>query len=737
MNARLPNFACSSVMLLALAIFTNLNDTTYAQAPISASPLPRQIGDDTLEPLVPAKCDEPRDIQHGQALAHYLAGRALQLKGDNEAAFEEYKLAHETEPDSLEILEVLVPLAFALEKNEEGLRFAKQLVELNPENIQILRRIAMLEATQGNLEQAIIYYKQALEAKNLEPNSIIYVTLQRELGEFYTLTGQHDQAAKAFEVLLDAMQNPDRYNLNLNARAALLVNQAQTYERLGQTFLLAKNFDLATQAFKLSVSTSRKNPALLGYFMALVNAEQADYEEALTELNKYLDAKLNLAGEAPYNLLKRIYTNLGKESELLTRAEALLKDDSRNRPLSYFVAEQYIAAERYDDARQLLEAQLKRRDNQPAYQGLVKIARLQNDPEKYIDYIGDALTAGENTGPVEAEIEVASQNKEFVDKVLSAGLDRIATSPPKMNFAQAFLIGKLAMQAEDVPAVQKFYEYAIAVQPQPSIALYRELSLFLIDQEQYADGARILLDAADRPEFAQQKPALYYLAANALELNQETQRALDIIREAQQLEPENFEFRFFEGWIHYHARQFDEAITIFNNLLADVEGTDDLEIETRISLTLSNVYMMKGDFDQSEKVLEDIYEKNPDDTTLNNDLGYLYADRGKNLDKAKQMIQKALTDEPENGSYLDSMGWVLFKLGEYDEAIKYLEKAIENREGGDEVILDHLGDAYDKAGRSQDAIRVWTEALEATQKDGDKADPKLVESLKKKLETAK
>lgn len=731
-----------SLKSLSLAIMLAASTTTIvspvlAQQPPAADAVPRQIADDVFEPIDQEKPDEPKDIKHSQALAHFLAGRSLQLKGDNAAAYDEYKMAIAEEPESLEILEVLVPLAFALQKNDDGLNYAKQLVELNPENIQVLRRIAMLEASQGRIQQAITYYNQALEAKNLDKNSIVFVTLQRELGEFHTILGNHAEASKAFEVLFDAMQNPDRYNLNLNARAALLVNQAQTYERLGQTFVLAKNFDLATQAFKLAVSTSRKNPALLGYFMAMVNAEQGDFETALTELNKYLDAHLNLSGEAPYNLLKRIYTSLGKEGELLPRVEALLNDDSRNRPLNYFVAEQYIEAKRYDDARKILETQLKRRDNQPAYQGLLKIARLQNEPAKYVDYIGDALTSGENTDPLEAELEVAAQEKPFVESVVKEASGRVEASPPKMNFAQAYLVGKLAKEADDIDAVKKFFLFAIAVQPQPNIRLYQELASYLIEKEQYAEGTKLLLDAANRPEFSQQKAALFYLAANALELNHETSRALETIKEAQQIDPDNFEFLFFEGWIHYHARQFDEAITIFNNLLADVEGSNDVETETRITLTLSNVYMMMGRFDESEKVLEEIYLKNPDDTTLNNDLGYLYADRNKNLDKAKEMIQKALNDEPDNGSYLDSMGWVLFRLGEYDEAIKQLEKAVEKRDGGDEVILDHLGDVYEKVGRKDDAIRVWSKALESSEKAGDKADKKLLESLKTKLEKIK
>ena len=70
-------------------------------------------------------------------------------------------------------------------------------------------------------------------------------------------------------------------------------------------------------------------------------------------------------------------------------------------------------------------------------------------------------------------------------------------------------------------------------------------------------------------------------------------------------------------------------------------------------------------------------QRNPDDPWPNNDLGYLYAEQGKNLEKAEAMIRKALQEEPESFAYLDSLGWVLFKRGKAKEALEPLKKAAE------------------------------------------------------------
>ena len=101
-----------------------------------------------------------------------------------------------------------------------------------------------------------------------------------------------------------------------------------------------------------------------------------------------------------------------------------------------------------------------------------------------------------------------------------------------------------------------------------------------------------------------------------------------------------------------------------------------------------------------------------------NYLGYLLADGGVRLEEARIYIEKALAIEPENGAYLDSMGWVLYRLEEYHKAIEYLEDAIQLMDVTEEenyVIYDHLGDVYYKIGMYKEAVSAWEEALELKQ----------------------
>ena len=127
-------------------------------------------------------------------------------------------------------------------------------------------------------------------------------------------------------------------------------------------------------------------------------------------------------------------------------------------------------------------------------------------------------------------------------------------------------------------------------------------------------------------------------------------------------------------------------------------------------------------------------EKYPDDSGINNDLGYLYADQGKNLEQAERMVRKALEDDSTNSAFLDSLGWVLFKRGKTDESIKYLEQAAVNYPipDGDPTILDHLGEVYflkKDYGKARDAWK-RAEASSLRQEPPDKRLPEIRKKFK-------
>ena len=94
-----------------------------------------------------------------------------------------------------------------------------------------------------------------------------------------------------------------------------------------------------------------------------------------------------------------------------------------------------------------------------------------------------------------------------------------------------------------------------------------------------------------------------------------------------------------------------------------------------------------------------------------NYLGYMWAEQGVHLDEAREMINRALQMEPNNGAYLDSLGWVEFRQGKFEQALANLVRATQNISRDDPVLFDHLGDTYLKLNRMPQALESWQKAL--------------------------
>ena len=189
--------------------------------------------------------------------------------------------------------------------------------------------------------------------------------------------------------------------------------------------------------------------------------------------------------------------------------------------------------------------------------------------------------------------------------------------------------------------------------------------------------------------------------------------------------------------VYREANKLDESIAQYLEAIKKVRlakafKKSEREAEARVmEYTLTGVYVDNKQVDQSVELLEKLLKENPENGTFYNDLGYVLADNDRKLDEAETLVRKALsldadmrkkllddgqiTEElakQENSAYLDSLGWVLFKRGKYEEAYKYLDKASQDSEEGNHIeIWDHVADCLVKLGKKKDAVAVWTKAL--------------------------
>jgi tetratricopeptide (TPR) repeat protein len=232
-------------------------------------------------------------------------------------------------------------------------------------------------------------------------------------------------------------------------------------------------------------------------------------------------------------------------------------------------------------------------------------------------------------------------------------------------------------------------------------------------------------------------------------------KAVEECKEVVSLNPQAAEPHALLALIYSLQKKLDLATTEYEQALEKASRSNPKDIQ--IQKSLGEVYFWHRDFESAEKVYRMILELSPQDAQAHfylgivyeeqkktkeateefraavnidpeyaealNSLGYIYAEQGINLDEAQTLIKKALELDFNNPAYIDSLGWVYFKKGDYEAAIKELERAIGFME--DPVIYDHLGDAYFKNGILDKARESWEKSFKLDEKQ---------ESVKNKLQ---
>ncbi|MEK9622115.1 MAG: tetratricopeptide repeat protein [Alphaproteobacteria bacterium] len=233
-----------------------------------------------------------------------------------------------------------------------------------------------------------------------------------------------------------------------------------------------------------------------------------------------------------------------------------------------------------------------------------------------------------------------------------------------------------------------------------------DLANLLLGQQQISSG---LLDDATaslsriRLDGSLGQPAMIALADLAND-RERFDEAILILDEAIRLNPNDGYLYKQLGDSHRRARQYRDASKAYRSALELGHGTSD----THRNLGMVLEQMNKDD--SAEKHLLTAIEMNPADAFAMNYLGYWWADQGRNLDDAIALIERAVELRPDSGFFIDSLGWVHYRLGNLQEAVAYLEQATA-LEPADPEITGHLGDVYWRLGRHDEARFKWRYAL--------------------------
>ncbi|MHC4878078.1 MAG: tetratricopeptide repeat protein [Planctomycetota bacterium] len=729
---------CLALLTAASPALAQNDETSPPQDAAADAPRGLQIQrlDDPALPIKPVKPRSAEEEARVNARAWYMTGRVYQQKQDYRAARDAFEKARNLDPQAVYVYRDLIEVYFHLRKPDEAVKLAMEAVKLDPDDFELLRTIGFEMVKQRRLADAIRYLEQARNSPKIDPQSGFYVIVNKDLGIIYSGLGEMDKAADCYEVVLQALLKPSTFGLDSRTVSEFEKAQSTSYERIGQVLIAASRTEPAKQALERALARRRGKPSAVNLLLAELFHQTEEPQKALEQILIFFEANVQ-RGRAPYVLFRDILTKLDDTGSLLPRLEALADSDPENRDLKLFLAETYVDNDRLEPAEAIYLESLKERPTNGAYLGLARIYRQQKKAQELVDNLSvpyvQSLVQLSPPPEIEAELEAIAEASDFAADLVDLGTEAMKATPPELAFGASLLLASVSASVERYDESEQFFRHALKANPAQASLIVREFGQTMLSAERYEVAAQAYQEATGNPLLQGEKAQNFLMLATARELNGETDAALEAIAAAADIRPNNEFIEYREAWIYYHAHRYETAAEKY---AAHIEKHKQSRFLKQAKFSLSAIYVELGQMAKGEQILEEYLAENPDDPGVNNDLGYLYADQGKNLEKARSMIEKAVEAEPKNPAYLDSMGWVLFKLKEFEAARDWLEKATKLEDGDDSTIWDHLGDCHQQLDATGDARDAWTKALKLA-RDEKPQDPDLIEKIEAKLKALK
>lgn len=361
------------------------------------------------------------------------------------------------------------------------------------------------------------------------------------------------------------------------------------------------------------------------------------------------------------------------------------------------------------------------------------------------------LQSGTKVGQVLA-LDSTNTKKRLTEAVARAK----GSKEPPYSYDVGTVLGRAARLHQELDSGQFFYRYCIdranqlrleAIENRDIDALlksssqlgeaYGGLSDLFYENKKYEESEKVcreFLEKVDEGSVLRMAGYVSRRRIQALTKLGKNDTALKLADNLIKARPDDWLNLELKGWVQREIGQYEEAAKTYEDVLERIGKDKDLTDRQRDAFggemrhLLSGVYIDLAQVDKATEHLQTLLEKFPTNPTFHNDLGYVWADHNRKLDEAEKLIRKAieldraekLKDDPDlkpeelkdNASYLDSLGWVLFRQKKFKEAREHLQKAVQDPEGQHLEIYDHLGDVQLALGEKAAAVAAWKKGLE-------------------------
>jgi tetratricopeptide (TPR) repeat protein len=680
----------------AMAAFAQTGQSTPVESKSSDSKSPESKPADSKA----SAASTARKVDHAVAYYHYTLAHLYEEQvtayGRSELAnkaMEEYRLAIEADPSSEFLTAGLAELYVKTGRIRDAVLQAQEILKRDPNNIEahkLLGRIYLrsLGDMPGNgsgsdnvLKLAIEQYEEIVK---IEPNNVDDRLL---LGRLYRLNNDLQKAENELKTAVKL--DPDSEEA-VTTLALLYTDEGDTAQAL--------------QVLSAVPDTGRS--AKLYAALGATYEQRKDYKNAI---------------DAYKHAIRLDRDNLDAIRGL---AENLLNDGQIDAALDQY---KVIADANPEDAQ--------------TYLRISEIYRRQGKYDQALDSLKKAQAMVPDALEVPYNIAVVYEAQGRYDEAVKILQDLLKkTEKPDSSYSQSdrnnrgIFIERLGMvyrDQENYSAAVETFRKMIPLGDENAKTGYQDVIDTYRESKQWPEATAAAKEAAQK--MPGDRDIRMVLDAQLADTG-DPEKSLADVRSLLTGKPEDREVYVRLAIMYTRLKRFNDA----------EESLDKAEQLSTRAEDKENVYFLRGStyerekkYDQAEAEFKKVLASNPQSAVTLNYLGYMNADRGVQLEESLNQIKQAVSLDPTNGAYLDSLGWAYFRLGKYDLAEESLNKA-SLRMSSDPTVQDHLGDLFQKTGRLKLAAAHWERAVEEWNKTVPaEVDTELLVATQRKLDAAK
>ncbi len=393
-----------------------------------------------------------------------------------------------------------------------------------------------------------------------------------------------------------------------------------------------------------------------------------------------LETWTKVEGGSEYVEVMRMKTlnRLGRYNEAITIADKLAEENPSN---------EYYAAAR---AESLLESGDTAQAGQEARKLKEKYPQSPSVQVLLIHYLNETKQRDQMLQAVADVILNDDQEMGLRTSMMQSLMSDVRSPEEEKQVVQVF--DSLMTQPLEDASLPELYIHYLVSKHAPDSA-YMPAMRRMIDIDPSDNSARLMMvqDALNRKDYGE---------------------TITQCREGIRYNPQNLICYHIGGGALYQEKRYEESLVLFKQGLPFVKDTKELETVSNFYSSYADALHETGHRDEAYALYDSALVYNPVNTVALNNYAYFLSLDGIRLDYAREMSSKVLEIEPNNPTYIDTYAWILFLNKDYNEALSYIDKALEkvNDEPGDGSLYEHAGDIYYHLDKRTEALRFWRKA---------------------------